>query len=380
LAGPSRLYGARSRTRDRTGDNRCPLDAEEGNVVSMRKAHALFLETPKKRAPRSRTRPSLGPETRARHALALTGRGAAFSISRSGKPAKSRRNRHRGRKGRTERGSPRVTASPREKVVRDASEKEGGHGLRPCEETRAPVGVRTSWQLQKSAGRVLAPNKLARSAPKRVAVRVNGGLGEGASGTKVPVTSSANGPLVCRASSLPGCGIGEGPAKTQDDVRASFSGRLPRSKGEDMRRSRDRGCKGHRILRRVLARWKAPRVVTSHLLSRGDGHGNLGGFLTLGACGSREHARVGARRCPAFLALEGEATEVSEAEVAVGAMGRKLPCSDPRLESEEKRQGSACPFSAIRRSVHGCRETPGSLVSRAEPKTPWGVYTVKAVE
>jgi hypothetical protein len=60
--------------------------------------------------------------------------------------------------------------------VRDASEKEGGHGLRPREETRAPVGVRTSWQLQKSAGSILASNKLARSAPKRVAVRVNGGL------------------------------------------------------------------------------------------------------------------------------------------------------------------------------------------------------------
>jgi len=57
-----------------------------------------------------------------------------------------------------------------EKVVRDASEKEGGHGLRPCEETRAPEGVRTSCSLQKSAGRVLAPNKLPRSAPKRVAV------------------------------------------------------------------------------------------------------------------------------------------------------------------------------------------------------------------
>jgi hypothetical protein len=31
-------------------------------------------------------------------------------------------------------------------------------------------------QLQKSAGSILAPNKLVRSAPKRVAVRVNGGL------------------------------------------------------------------------------------------------------------------------------------------------------------------------------------------------------------
>jgi hypothetical protein len=32
-------------------------------------------------------------------------------------------------------------------------------------------------QLQKSAGSILASNKLARSAPKRVPVRVNGGLG-----------------------------------------------------------------------------------------------------------------------------------------------------------------------------------------------------------
>jgi hypothetical protein len=32
-------------------------------------------------------------------------------------------------------------------------------------------------QLQKSAGSILVPNKLVRSAPKRVAVRVNRGLG-----------------------------------------------------------------------------------------------------------------------------------------------------------------------------------------------------------
>jgi len=76
------------------------------------------------------------------------------------------------------RGSPRVTASF-EKVVRDASEKEGGPGHRPCEETRAPcsVSVRRGL-LQKSAGSTLAPNKLLRSARKRVAVRVNGGLAE----------------------------------------------------------------------------------------------------------------------------------------------------------------------------------------------------------
>lgn len=38
-------------------------------------------------------------------------------------------------------------------------------------------------QLQKSAGSILASNKLVRSAPKRVAVRVNGGLGGAVSGT-----------------------------------------------------------------------------------------------------------------------------------------------------------------------------------------------------
>jgi len=108
----------------------------------------------KRRSPRSRTRPSLGPEARARQSPFLRMGLAVGSVSRSGKPAQAGgTGTEVGTNGRM-RGSPRVTASPREKVVRDASEKEGGHGLRPCEETRAPVGVRTSCSLQKSAGRV----------------------------------------------------------------------------------------------------------------------------------------------------------------------------------------------------------------------------------
>lgn len=75
--------------------------------------------------------------------------------------------------------------------MRDASEKEGGHGPRPCEETRAPCSVLVRRkQLQKSAGSILASNKHARSAPKRVTVRVNGGLGGAVTGTRVSAATS----------------------------------------------------------------------------------------------------------------------------------------------------------------------------------------------
>jgi len=43
---------------------------EEGNVVSMREAHALDASMPKKHRHVQRTRPSLGPETRARLRIA----------------------------------------------------------------------------------------------------------------------------------------------------------------------------------------------------------------------------------------------------------------------------------------------------------------------
>jgi len=78
--------------------------------------------------------------------------------------------------------------------------------------------------LQKSAGSVLTPNTLSRSAPKRVAVRVNGGLAR-----DNPRRESAFEGLERTG----GWRVGlhaflekrEGPAETQDGVRASFSGR-----------------------------------------------------------------------------------------------------------------------------------------------------------
>jgi len=74
---------------------------EEGNVVSVREAHALDAVDAEQASPRSRTRPSLGPETRARQS-ALNARWATIGRCRDsrgiavGKTCASRRNRHRG--------------------------------------------------------------------------------------------------------------------------------------------------------------------------------------------------------------------------------------------------------------------------------------------
>jgi len=85
------------------------------------------------------------------------------------------------------------------------------------------------FQLQKSAGSILAPNKLVRSAPKRVTVRVNGGLarqsrrGE-SSGERAERNDRWRVGLHAFLEKR------EGPAETQDDVRASFSGRQASSR------------------------------------------------------------------------------------------------------------------------------------------------------
>ena len=162
--------------------------SEEGNVVGVRQAHALDTVDAKKRALRcSRTRPSLGPETRARQSSLNSaprkgcGGGAEGEVSRSGKPAQA---------GGTDTGASscgrnaRLTARHRsssEEVVRDALKGEDGRGRRPpVRNTRVRVGlpVRRS-EVAEVDGRRLVSNTLVRSAPKRVAVRVNGGLARG---------------------------------------------------------------------------------------------------------------------------------------------------------------------------------------------------------
>jgi hypothetical protein len=62
---------------------------EEGNVVSVREAHALDAVDAEQASPRSRTRPSLGPETRARQ--------SALNSSMGNHREVSRQSRYRGR-------------------------------------------------------------------------------------------------------------------------------------------------------------------------------------------------------------------------------------------------------------------------------------------
>lgn len=87
-------HGARSLAGGRTGDRGCPLDAEEGNVVSVRQAPALDVVA---RSPRPRVRGRvLRSVQRPVHVYPHSTRGARAprggaidSVSRSGKPARA---------------------------------------------------------------------------------------------------------------------------------------------------------------------------------------------------------------------------------------------------------------------------------------------------
>lgn len=123
-------------------------------------------------------------------------------------------------------------ASPFTRVsLRDASEKDDGHGHHPCEDSRARSSgpVRRGW-LQKSSGSILASKKLARSAPKRVAVRVNGGLARREAWGESPADHAerngwAGEPVLTRAEWR------AGSAETQSGTRVPFGGRLVTRKG-----------------------------------------------------------------------------------------------------------------------------------------------------
>jgi hypothetical protein len=100
----------------RTDDSGCPLEQRGGERRQRApSARTLRVRTLKRRSPRRRTRPSLGPGTRARQSalnsgsVSCKGCRGRFGIA-VGQTCASRRNRHRGRNERTKRGSPHVTA------------------------------------------------------------------------------------------------------------------------------------------------------------------------------------------------------------------------------------------------------------------------------
>jgi hypothetical protein len=69
--------------------------------------------------------------------------------------------------------------------------------------------------------------------------------------------------------------------------------------------------------------------------------------------------------------------------ISSGRRGKTTPTlEEPRLSQEvvDSRGKAIRVQSVIRRSVRGCREALGPLVSRTEPKTPWGVHAVKVAE
>ena len=150
-----------------------------------------------------------------------------------------------------------------------------------------------------------------------------------------------------------------------------------------VRRSRDRGCKGHRILRRVLvggrhlglsrAIFFHERVVTATLaassrrtapsLERASGEARYGS--------AKAHRRSGGTRTR-------ERRQRCQRLDRNGRRGDKLPTLESSRVNHQrrerfKRQGSVCP-AVIRRSVRECREALGPLVSCVEPKTPRDVH------
>lgn len=158
-------------------------------------------------------------------------------------------------------------------------------------------------------------------------------------------------------------GSGFGPAKAQGGVRTSSSGRHG---AQAPGGSRDRGCNGHRILRRVPAGGRHPgssRAIACHEAV----------VTAVSAAPSRKTASARRRkRRPA----RGRGDRDVRGSVVKGSVGRRRPRSDPAemLVTRLERAWS----SAIRRSGLGWREPPGPLVKPHGSQNPWGAHAAQA--
>jgi hypothetical protein len=165
----------------------CPKGAEEGNVVGSRIERR---EHPRQRHASGALLPGTRPcsvlrlvhLSRLGHATPRKWCGAVWAgaleeASRSGNPAQA------GRTGtgalRSERCAARRAPPLPQGRQRGAYEKEGGHGLRPCEDTRARALSPFVVVVAEIGRRRPASNTLTQRTPKRAAARVNGGLARG---------------------------------------------------------------------------------------------------------------------------------------------------------------------------------------------------------
>jgi hypothetical protein len=197
---------------------------------------------------RSGTRPSLGPSTRARRsslctAGAILGGGAFEVASRLGKPSQE---------GGTNTGAIATGRSAARRVSplpqgrgRGTKEKEGGRGLRPCEDTKSSgLVARTSIVVAEVGRRRLASNKLGKRAPKRAA----GSSEQGPSSSRSSAGETAGGARSAkrrtRVTGLTPRGVRIGTRLRVARDRHPAVAPSPKA----VRWSRDRGCNGHRIL------------------------------------------------------------------------------------------------------------------------------------
>ena len=172
--GPSLVVGIRPPQR-RADDSGCPEGRRGGE---RRRACATKLMHPTQAreivACARQTRPSLGPSTRARRSSLCTWReSASWWGDRSGitvgQTHASGRNQHWGRTfGRS--AARRVSPLSQGRGVA-RREKEGGRGLRPCEDQESRLVARTSCSVAEVCRRPLVSNKLGIRVPKRT-VRV----------------------------------------------------------------------------------------------------------------------------------------------------------------------------------------------------------------
>jgi hypothetical protein len=277
---------------------------EEGNVVSVREAHALGAPMPKKHRHVSRTRPSLGPETRARQ--------SALNSSMGNHPEVSRQSRYRGRENlrKQEEPAPGPRLDGRSAARRVSPLSQG----RSCVMRKKRKVVMATVPARKRETRAQRPyvvcscrSRQAASWPrissyaalsKRVAVRVNGGLGGAASGEKSSGTTSIERKAdVSDSHRCERCRTGQDPERRENVAQRSSPLRLKAKQGDG---GRGTGAERPPDPTKGPRRWKAPQDVTSHRLSRVGGHGDLGGFFTREtiANGSPELERSKAERRP----------------------------------------------------------------------------------